>query len=45
MRETLDMDTILRTAASEIRQTFELPEVSIQFVSLADDAAHGQGPE
>jgi GAF domain-containing protein len=45
MRETLDIDTILRTAASEIRQTFGLPEVSIQFVSQADGTTHGQGPE
>lgn len=32
MRETLDMDAIMKTAADEIRQALELPEVVVQLI-------------
>jgi GAF domain-containing protein len=40
MRETLDIETILRTAAQEIRHTLQLPEVVIRLGPPPD-----QGPE
>ncbi len=32
IRETLDMDTIMKTAAEEIRQSLDLPEVVVQLI-------------
>lgn len=32
IRETLDIETVLKTAAAEMRQALELPEVSVRFV-------------
>jgi hypothetical protein len=34
MRETLDIETVLKTAADEMRQALELPEVSVRLVQL-----------
>ncbi len=34
MRETLDVETVLKTAAGEMRQALELPEVSVRLVRL-----------
>jgi GAF domain-containing protein len=42
MRETLDMDSVLRTAAQEVRQVLELPEVVIRLVDRpGGDGQHG----
>ena len=34
MRETLDLETVLKTAADEMRQALELPEVSVRLMQL-----------
>jgi GAF domain-containing protein len=38
MRETLDMDAVLRTAAQEIRQALGLAQFSVQLAAEADEA-------
>jgi GAF domain-containing protein len=38
MRETLDMDTVLKTAAQEVRQALELPEVVVRLRGAARPA-------
>lgn len=42
IRETLDMETVLRTAVQEVRQTMGLPEVEIRLVM--EDAENGIPP-
>ena len=37
MRETLDLDTMLKTAAQEVRQALDLPEVVVRLTSRAVD--------
>lgn len=43
MRETLNMDTILKTAAQEVRQALELPEVVIRLSPPADEIRESNG--
>jgi len=42
IRETLDMETVLKTAVQEVRQTMGLPEVEIRLVM--EDAENGTPP-
>ncbi len=37
LRETLDMDTVLKSAIDEIKKTFDLKEVEVRLVSPNDD--------
>ena len=37
MRETLDVETVLKTAVQEVRQALSLPEVVIRLISPPDD--------
>jgi GAF domain-containing protein len=37
IRETLDIDVILRTAAQEVRQLLDVPEVIVQLVSPEEE--------
>ena len=44
IRETLDMETILKTAAQEVRQALGLPEVTIRLASRpTDEDGNGSG--
>jgi hypothetical protein len=47
MRESLDVETILRTAVQEVRQAMGLPEVIIRLVPPASGSGdgHPQGEE
>jgi GAF domain-containing protein/HAMP domain-containing protein len=42
MRETLDLDTVLKTAAQEVRQALDLPEVVVRLIPQALDG-NGDG--
>lgn len=37
MRETLDVETVLKTAVQEVRRALELPEVIVRLVSQSPD--------
>jgi GAF domain-containing protein len=39
MRETLDVESVVRTAVQEIRQALDLPEVSIRLSARPDSGA------
>ncbi len=41
VRETLDMETVLRTAAHEIRQMLDLPEVIVRLAEQPPEASSG----
>jgi hypothetical protein len=44
IRETLDMETMLKTAAQEVRQALGLPEVTIRLASRpTDEDRNGSG--
>jgi two-component system NtrC family sensor kinase len=47
MRESLDVETVLKTAVQEVRQAMGLPEVIIRLVSPASGSGdgHPQGEE
>jgi hypothetical protein len=44
MRETLDVETVLKTAVQEVRQALNLPEVVIRLVPPPGDG-HEQSKE
>jgi len=44
IRETLDIQTILRTAADEIRGAFHLPEVTVRLLTELPAGISGAGP-
>jgi GAF domain-containing protein len=44
IRETLDIDTILKTASEKVRNTFNLPEVSIRLAGQSTPASGNGSP-